>query len=318
MARALPSRFLASTLLLLLIAASAPVLAQEEERQLVTAQEIEPYLGHWVLRMTSDRGEFDAELDVQNEAGEIRASLNMGPLGRQSVETIFKTEEGIDFRFEADLGGQRFKMKMPTALENDQLVGTVGDTGGFLSLDFRGITEAKAQELERAGERRRIRIRRGAQTTQRTELQFDDAEVVIRFDTAKTDEPAFAQITALDEGVVRFLQHQSTKLFTDIDLKFGDVLVRTENVTPDYPGVYSLWLRKAADGWQLLFNDKADVWGHQHDPETDSAAVPVEFRSDASPEAETFTVELAETTDGGGSLRIAWGPYVWTTGFSLE
>ena len=91
----------------------------------------------------------------------------------------------------------------------------------------------------------------------------------------------------------------------------------SENVTQDYPGVYSLWLQKEADGWLLLFNDKADVWGHQYDPETDSAAVPVEFRSDASPEAESFTVELTET-DGGGSLRIAWGPYVWTTDFSPE
>ncbi len=317
MARLLSSRFLASMLLLLPFVARAPAVAQEEEMQLVTAEDIESYVGQWVLRMTSTRGEFDAELTVVNEAGEIQASLNLGPLGRQSVETIFKTEAGIELRFEADLGGQVFKMKMPMAFEGDELVGSVGDTGGFFSLDFRGITEAKAQELERAGERRRIRITRGEQTTQRTQLQFGENEVVIRFDKAKTDEPDFAQIEALDEGVIRFLQHQSTKLFTDVDLKFGDVLVKTENVTRDYPGVYSLWLRKETDGWQLLFNDKADVWGHQHDPETDSAVVPMGFRSDASPEAETFTVELVEA-DGGGSLRIAWGPYEWTTEFSLE
>ena len=317
MACGLFSRFFASMLLLLFFALLAPAVAQEEEMQLVTSEDIEAFVGQWVLRMTSAQGEFDAELEVLNEAGEIRASLNLGPLGRQSVETIFKTEEGIDFRFEAGFGGQTFKMKMPTTFEGNELVGSVGDTGGFFSLDFRGITEAKAQELERAGERRRIRIGRRDETTQRTRLQFGDAEVVIRFDTAKTDEPDFAQIEALDEGVVRFLQHQSTKLFTDVDLKFGEVLVRTENVTQDYPGVYSLWLQKQADGWQLLFNDKADVWGHQHDPETDSAAVPLEFRSDANPEAESFIVELGEA-DSGGSLRIAWGPYIWTTGFSLE
>ena len=113
MARPLSSRFLASMLLLLPFVALAPAVAQEEEMQLVTAEDIESYVGQWVLRMTSTRGEFDAELTVVNEAGEIRASLNLGPLGRQSVETIFKTEAGIELRFEADLGGQVFKMKMP-------------------------------------------------------------------------------------------------------------------------------------------------------------------------------------------------------------
>ena len=117
MAHALSSRFVASMLLLLSFATSAAAVAQEEERRLVSAEDIEPYVGQWVLRMTSSQGEFDAELDVVNESGEIRASLDLGPLGRQSVDTIFKTEEGIDLRFEANLGAQTFKMKMPTTID---------------------------------------------------------------------------------------------------------------------------------------------------------------------------------------------------------
>ena len=70
------------------------------------------------------------------------------------------------------------------------------------------------------------------------------------------------------------------------------------------------------EGWQLLFNNKADVWGSQYDPEADAVAVPLQFSSDNAEEAETLTVNLEEI-DNGGSLRFAWGPYAWETQFSV-
>ena len=269
------------------------------------------------VRLAMQQREFDAELEIVSEEEGPTASLDLGPLGRQSVEDFFKAEAGIELRFEANLGGMTLQMKMPMILEGTELVGSVGDTGGFFTLDYRGITEARAQELEQAGERERLRIRGGPQTTQRTLLKLGDEEVSIRFDTAGTDEAAFALVESLDEGVVRFLLHQSTKLFTDVDLRFGDAVVKTENVAADYPGVYSLWLHKSAGGWSLLFNDKADAWGNQHDPEADAASVPLDFVADADPAAEKLTVELAEA-DGGGAVKISWGPYRWSTSFSLD
>ena len=108
-------------LLLLSFSELHPALGKEKEMKLVTTEEIESYVGHWVLRVTSTQGEFDALLKILNEAGEIRASLDLGPLGRQSIETIFKTEEGTDLRFEAGFGDQTFEMKMPTTFEGDDL-----------------------------------------------------------------------------------------------------------------------------------------------------------------------------------------------------
>ena len=235
------------------------------------------------------------------------------------MENFFKTEDGIVLEFEADVRGQVFDMKMPLSRNGDEIAGSLGDTNGLFNLDFTGITEARAQELERAGERTRRRAGggRGGQETERTSLTFDGKEVSIRFDKAKIEEPDFEQIAAIgDDKVVRFVQHQSTKLRTEATLRFGDALVAPENVAPDYPGVYSLWLKKSSDGWQLLFNNKADVWGSQHDPGADAASVPLDFSSD-NEEATTLSVEMKEAGDGG-SLRFAWGPYAWETQFSVE
>ena len=98
---------------------------------------------------------------------------------------------------------------------------------------------------------------------------------------------------------------------------FGDTVVAANNVAPNYPGVYSLWLRRSGSGWELLFNDKADAWGTQHDPSSDVAAVPLVFSAQAAEEAETLSFELQEA-DGGATLEIAWGPYRWTTEFSAS
>ncbi|MCZ6508565.1 MAG: DUF2911 domain-containing protein [Acidobacteria bacterium] len=299
------------------------LIAQEEESPEpgpLPVAEAQDFLGRWVIRLESTQGDFDADFVVKDVDGIAVAELDLGPLGEQSVELIIKTEEGIELRFEAGFGGQLFEMRMPVSREGDEIAGTLGDTNGLFKLDFTGIKESKAQELERAGERERIRSRggRGGQDIARTSLTFGDKEVSIRFDKAKVEEPDFAQIAEIADGdVVRFVEHQSTKLRTEVTLRFGDTAVEPENVAPDYPGVYSLWLQKTSAGWHLLFNDKADVWGSQHDPDADAASVPLQFSSDNTTEAATLAIELEEADDGG-SLRIVWGPYSWETRFTVD
>ena len=298
------------------------LLAQEEETPApgpLPVAEAQDFLGRWVIRLKSPQGEFDADFVVKDVDGNAVAELALGPLGDQSVEQILKTEEGIELRFEAGFGGQQFEMRMPVSRKGDEIAGSLGDTNGLFNLDFTGIKESRAQELERAGERRRIRARggRGGQDVDRTSLTFADRDVSIRFDKAKVEEPDFAQIAEIADGdVVRFMQHQSTKLRTEATLRFGDTVVEPENVAPDYPGVYSLWLKKTSDGWHLLFNNKADVWGSQYDADADAASVPLQFSSDNATEAATLAVELEEVDDGG-SLRIVWGPYSWETQFTV-
>ena len=299
-------------------AAVAPLIAQEEAAEPLVTSEAKDYLGRWILRMESPQGEFDAELAVLDVEGKAVAELELGPLGDHTVEDIVKTEEGILLTFEAGFGDLTFTVKMPVSRQGDELVGSLGESNGLFRIDFKGITEPKAQELEKAGLRRRIRARRrGPSQTERTRLTLADKAISIRFDKAKVEEPDFSQIDSIAEGeVVRFLRHQSTKLRTETDLRFGDAWVKTENVADDYPGVYSLWLQKTSEGWSLLFNEKADVWGTQHDAEADAASVPLRFSSDVAEEAATFTVELTEA-DGGGQLTIRWGPYQWETGFTV-
>jgi len=305
------------------MALTGALVAQDEEAEAaeqIGVAEAEEFLGRWVIRLKSPQGEFDATFAVVAVDGKVVAELELGPLGDQTVEHVIQTEDGIELRFEAGFGGQIFEMRMPVSRSGEEITGSLADTNGLFKLDFTGITESRAEELERTGERTRLRAGRGRgdQDTARTALTFDDdKEVSIRFDKAKVEEPVFAQIADIGNGnVLRFVRHQSTKLRTEVTLRFGDVVVAPENVAPDYPGVYSLWLKKSSEGWLLLFNNKADVWGSQYDADADAAAVPLEFSSDNAEEAETLTVSLEEA-EGGGSLRIAWGPYAWETRFSV-
>jgi len=53
-------------------------------------------------------------------------------------------------------------------------------------------------------------------------------------------------------------------------------LEKTENVAKGYAGVYGIWLKKTAKGWNFVFNQKPDVWGTMYDPAANVGEVPVE------------------------------------------
>ena len=105
------------------------------------------------------------------------------------------------------------------------------------------------------------------------------------------------------------------KLFTDLDLAFGETKVAAENIAPDYPGVYGLWLKKAGDGWRLVFNEEGDVWGTMHDPAKDVVEVPLETAKLDAPKEE-LEVTLTAEGDKAGVLRIAWGDTAWSAKFT--
>ncbi|HUP25302.1 MAG TPA: DUF2911 domain-containing protein, partial [Thermoanaerobaculia bacterium] len=106
------------------------------------------------------------------------------------------------------------------------------------------------------------------------------------------------------------------KLSTEHDLAFGETRVPKENVAPGYPGVYSLWLQRTSDGWRLVFNEKADVWGTQHDPAADVASVPLQHTR-----VDGMTLELAvklvasAQRDGSWLLAFHWGEHRWDAQF---
>lgn len=176
---------------------------------------------------------------------------------------------------------------------------------------------ASAEESQQADseEARRERLRRLREGNV-AKLEIGDQTVAVSYGDTPTDGPDYRQLESIqDNGFVMFTESIVTKLKTDLDLTFGDKLIKTENVAEDYPGVYGLWLKRAGEEWHLVFNEYADVWGTQHFPEGDVAEVPLTHAALDEP-TEQFTVELTEA-DGGGVLHLKWGHHEWTAAFTV-
>ena len=115
-------------------------------------------------------------------------------------------------------------------------------------------------------------------------------------------------LSQLLEGVFwRMGMNQATVLTTPVDLTFGSTKIAK--------GAYSLWLKKAGDAFQLVFNSQTGQWGTQHDASKDGASVDMTKTPLASP-AETFTIELTPSASGG-SLDLSWGATKLSAPFEL-
>ncbi|REK09528.1 MAG: DUF2911 domain-containing protein [Acidobacteria bacterium] len=145
-------------------------------------------------------------------------------------------------------------------------------------------------------------------------------EIELAHPLTSVDSAEFAELESLGSGgVVRFFSAPALRLRNDVSLRFGEQEVPTGNVAPDFDGIYSLWIRRTAEGWELLFNDQGDVWGTQHDPAADRAAAPLLHELTAEDDAEqAFTADLAWTADAArGTLVLAWGRHRWSAPFTL-
>ncbi len=142
-------------------------------------------------------------------------------------------------------------------------------------------------------------------------------EIALSYSLAKTDGKAFTEVASAQTGhVLRFLDHPATKLRTEVDLSAGDARVSTANAAPDFPGLYSLWIRRTKGGWELVFNEHVDVWGSQHDASADVTSVPLTYSSAETP-SDTFEGALAETEDGV-EVRFVWGSHQWSARLQVE
>ena len=81
----------------------------------------------------------------------------------------------------------------------------------------------------------------------------------------------YPQLQKVKAGeVLRLTRSAAWKLRTEVDLIVGGELrLDTENVAANYPGVYSLWLKKTTNGWNLLANSEPDIWATMHNPDAD-------------------------------------------------
>jgi hypothetical protein len=147
--------------------------------------------------------------------------------------------------------------------------------------------------------------------------QFSGKKVTISFGKAPVSGDAYKQIAKAEKGaVVKFLQYAAIKLRTETDLKFGNTVIKTGNISKDYPGIYSLWLKKAEDGWHLVFNKEGDIWGTQHDKAADVAEIPL-TPGKLTEESSELKIEI-KADGNNGVLRITWGMDEWTAKFEAS
>jgi hypothetical protein len=192
-------------------------------------------------------------------------------------------------------------------LEGGGLVGRVKDQGGLFDAPVKG-DRVTAEELDAVQGRRpdptEARANYGGQ---RIRIAFADLK------KGTSDWQLFENVQ--DGQVYEFTLSRATKMYTDLDLMFGDVVVKKENVAANYPGVYSLWLRKVGDGWNLVFNSQPDIWGTRHEAEFDAAEVPLRVAKADEP-SDKMMVEIDQKPDGG-TLRIRWDDTKWEADFSV-
>ncbi|MDX1382594.1 MAG: hypothetical protein R3190_03065, partial [Thermoanaerobaculia bacterium] len=258
MRKDLRRRVVVAAVVALWLTVAAPGLQPAAEPQSaeggVSASEIGPFLGYWMLEMKFGDNDVRMGLIIDRVPDETGAEAKV-------VSSFFGELTGTNLRMEGDvfsfdLNGPFGQIDVDTQIAaKNELVGHLADDQGRLDADFKGSLSDRQAFLRFTTPENETRIQRG------------DRMVRLRFAMPPAGERDFQQIEGLEPGqVVQFLEHAVIKLTTELDLAFGDLSIRTENVAADYPGVYGLWLKRTADGWSLVFNSKADVWGTQYDP----------------------------------------------------
>jgi hypothetical protein len=173
---------------------------------------------------------------------------------------------------------------------------------------------ADGQENTEAAER--ARQRRRAQTTTNALLKFGDKNISLLAAILKTSGHDYKELPNVKEGeVVQLTRSQVIKLKSDLPLTIGDLTLKTENVAKGYAGVYGIWLKKTAAGWNFVFNQKPDVWGTMYDPAANVGEVPVEY-SKLDPPNDAMKFEITQEGQGG-ALKILWGEHQWIAKFTI-
>ena len=316
---------LPKSILFALIALGLASLGTATLAQSLSAEEAEDYLGTWTLAASFQETPVELVLEIIVEEGEVKAALGAAfQPEAQLIDSITKTDDGLLLAYDADLGGITLRIEIKAALEAGTLVGSFGDDRGLFAADFTGeraaetaglVAEATLAAAEAAKSPSPPSRRFGAI---QAKLTLDGGkELRILHGGLKVDSPDHLSLLDTAAGeVFSYASSRTMKLLTDVDLVFGDIRVQAHNFAPNYPGSYGLWLKRVEDGWHLVFNGQADMWGTQYEPTTDVAEVPLEI-AELETVQEELVVELTEE-EGGGRIRIVWGNTAWSAPFQVE
>ncbi len=168
-------------------------------------------------------------------------------------------------------------------------------------------------DAEAAAAARRERFRR-LRYGNLAEIELAGKQLRISYPDLLADSDDYRALESLGTGAVSaWNSGRAVKLLTHTSLSFDGIVVPYGNASPDYPGVYSLWPKRTEDGWSLVFNNEADIWGSQRKPAADAVEVPLEHSSADEP-AGKLTIEFLEV-EPGAVLRIAWGDHQFLAAF---
>ena len=127
----------------------------------------------------------------------------------------------------------------------------------------------------------------------------------------------YGAVDSIREGdVIRLTEAAALRLRTEASLRFGQLMVETDNLAPDFPGSYAMWLKRTASGWSLVFNHEADAWGTQYDADFDAGEIALSHVEDGST-IRPLGATLVPTTSDSGRLVIHWGPHTWSADFEV-
>jgi len=122
-----------------------------------------------------------------------------------------------------------------------------------------------------------------------------------------------------DGAVLELTRSMAIKLSTGVELDFaGGAAARPGNVTPGYPGVYSLWLKRAGDDWRLVLNREPDIWGTMRDPAADSGEATLSHTTVPDAEKAATLEARLDASNGGGTLTLRWGGHRFVANFDAR
>ncbi|MFP6581050.1 MAG: DUF2911 domain-containing protein [Candidatus Hydrogenedentota bacterium] len=272
---------------------------------------VEDWVGLWKVTTEIMDREFILFLNIAEVEGKLGATLDMeGNPEPRAFASMAKTENGIELDGELlFMGSIKVEINMKLQFDDENVIyGVVKNPGGFFESPLTGepLTQVELDSVQ--GKRRaptEAQIRVGKKT------------VRLAFSGLERDSVEWDQLQNTKDGeIFQFTLHRAMKIYTEFDLTHGDTTIKKENFAPDYPGVYSVWLKKVAGGWSLVFNSQPDIWGSRHNAEFDEYEVPMTVSTVEGDPAETYRVEMEQDGDNA-NLDMFWGDQKWSTTFEI-
>lgn len=273
---------------------------------------------------------------VTTTAGVRIGALNIDPT--EAPRDLWLTRIGASWELQTDSGAtplahRSLPSKAPTLAASLQ---PVTDTTGRLILllgehewstdlqvsgTFRRRISVSGNRTPETDTRPAARVATLAERNETAWVTPGGARVTVQFwrNLEATAKKGFDAIDRTKDGDVLLLTHGAVmRLESEVPLKFGDALLPTNNLAPNSPGIYALWLRRTGASWRLVFNREPDAWGSQHDAAFDVAGVTVDLAHETAADASRpLSVSLQPLGIDRCRLILSWGPHTWSTELTL-